>query len=117
MCLLLLHAIHIVAVVLHLIMMVNGFPLPPTLQLILWDYGSLSKEQERQYIDVKMKMFDHAMTDLQLTNLSNCIVNSQELMRDYAFQQLKPKYGDAEAKRRSHSCVSQRDNFTFTNGY
>ena len=84
-------------------------PLPPTLQLILWDYGSLSKEQERQYIDVKMKMFDHAMTDLQLTNLTNCIVNSQELMRDYAFQQLKPKYGDTEAKRRSHSCVSQRD--------
>lgn len=84
-------------------------PLPPTLQLILWDYGSLNKEQEKQYIDVKMKMLNYDITDLQLANLSNCIVSSQELMREYAFQQLKPIYGDSAAKSRSHSCVSQRD--------
>ena len=30
--------------------------LHPTLHLLMWDYGSLDKDQEREYIKAKMKM-------------------------------------------------------------
>ena len=84
-------------------------PLPPSLQLIMWDYGSLSTEQEQQYIDAKMKMLGYSVTDTQIVNLSTLIVLSQNLMREYAYEQLKIKYGDTDARIRSNTCVSQRD--------
>ena len=83
--------------------------LPPSLQMLIWDYGSLSNKQEEHYIDAKMKMLDYGMNDVQLKSLSTLLVTSQELMRKYAQQQLEHKYGSNEAKIRSHSCVSQRD--------
>ena len=84
-------------------------PLPPSLQLIMWDYGSLSSEQEQQYIDAKMKMLDCSVRDTQIVNLATLIVMSQNLMRQYAYEQLNSKCSGNEALIRSYSCVSQRD--------
>ena len=33
--------------------------LHPTLQFLMWDYGSLDEQQEREYINAKMKMLNH----------------------------------------------------------
>ena len=37
--------------------------LHPTLQFLMWDYGSLDESQERDYINAKMKMLNKTMTN------------------------------------------------------
>ena len=37
--------------------------LHPTLKLLLWDYGSLDQQQERDYINAKMKMINKDMAN------------------------------------------------------
>ena len=103
----------------------------------MWDYGSLDKLQERDYINAKMKMLNKQMPDaevggsvyivmcvrdilltcttslpfcMQVACLTELIVRSQTLMRDYAFRQLSSGgLGEHEARISSGSCVSQRD--------
>ena len=85
-------------------------PLHPTLQLIKWDYGSLDSVQERDYINAKMKMLHRSMSNVEVASLTELIVDSQEVMRHYAAQQLRAHHFSAEeSKAASHSCVSQRD--------
>jgi hypothetical protein len=36
----------------------NVHSLHPTLQLLMWDYGSLDENQERDYINAKMKIMN-----------------------------------------------------------
>ena len=85
-------------------------PLHPTLKLIMWDYGSLDSAQERDYINAKMKMLHRSMSNVEVASLTELIVESQEVMRDYAMQQLRSNNLSSEqAKVASHSCVSQRD--------
>ena len=85
-------------------------PLHPTLQLIMWDYGSLDTAQERDYINAKMKMLHRTMSNMEIAGLTELIVESQEVMRDYAEQLLRsPGVSPEKAKITSHSCVSQRD--------
>ena len=40
--------------------------LHPTLHFLMWDYGSLSKHQERDYISAKMKMLDNQMPNSEV---------------------------------------------------
>ena len=85
-------------------------PLHPTLQLIMWDYGSLDKIQERDYINAKMKMLHQFMSNPKVASLTDLIVHSQEAMRDYAAQQLRANHLSYEKSAvASRSCVSQRD--------
>ena len=85
-------------------------PLHPTLQLIMWDYGSLDKAQERDYINAKMKMLHRTISNVEIASLTELIVESQEAMRHYA-EKLLSSHGISpeEAKIASHSSVSQRD--------
>ena len=47
---------------------------------------------------------------MQVTNLTDLIMTSQKLMRDYAFHQLcSDGLIKSQAKLSAHSCVSQRD--------
>ena len=85
-------------------------PLHPTLQLIMWDYGSLDKVQESDYINAKMKMLHRTMPNMEIACLTDLIVESQEVMRHYAEELLRfHGVSSEEAKLASHSCVSQRD--------
>ena len=40
--------------------------LHPTLHFLMWDYGSLSEDQEREYINAKMRMCNRQMPDLEV---------------------------------------------------
>ena len=84
--------------------------LHPTLSQILWDYGSLNEDQERQYIQAKIAMLDAELSKVEISTLTEMIVQSQALMRSYTLEQLKAtKMVEKEAKVRSRCCVSQRD--------
>ena len=83
--------------------------LHPTLDFLKWDYGSLGKHQERDYIDAKMKMLNREMASVDVASLTDLIVKSQEHMREYAWQQLRHSMTPDEARVSSRSCVSQRD--------
>ena len=85
--------------------------LHPTLQCLMWDYGALGEHQEREYILAKMKMSSGKKTsNADLANHTDLIVTSQNLLREYAFEQLKSyDMPDSEASACSRSCVSQRD--------
>jgi len=82
--------------------------LHPTLEFLKWDYGSLDKSQEHEYIQAKMKMIEKEMNDFEVSCLTELIVDSHEQMRKYALDQLRRcKIPDAE--KCSKCCVSQRD--------
>ena len=40
--------------------------LHPTLHFLMWDYGSLDKHQERDYINAKMKILNKQMPDAEV---------------------------------------------------
>jgi len=81
----------------------------PTLEHLMWDYGSLGEDQERQYILAKVDLLSNQLTEVQKTILTEVIVCSQNLMRQYAYEELSKKLTEQEAKRSSKCCVSQRD--------
>ena len=100
--------------------------LHPTLHFLKWDYGSLNEHQEREYIDAKMKMLNPEMDKNDVTLLTELILESQKLMRKFAYKQLQEtisekakissmrKYACGQLqeeilKKSSKSCVSQRD--------
>ena len=84
-------------------------PLHPTLELLMWDYGALEQSQERQYIFAKLKMIDK-VTDADCALLTEPIVESQKLMRQYAAQQLREcGLSEEQAIVSAKSSVSQRD--------
>ena len=88
--------------------------LHPTMQLLKWNYGALDQEQEQDYIRAKFKMMrsndENSLGSLEQEILSQYIVSSQQLVRNFIFQRLKDfGISDKEAATRSSSCVSQRD--------
>ena len=89
--------------------------LHPTLEYIKWDYGSLNQQQEREYVNAKMKRLCQqslSPPDDIVPSLSAIIVESQQRMRDYAFEQLQSLDIPVSADRLKHcakSSVSQRD--------
>ena len=83
--------------------------LHPTLDFLKWDYGSLDEQQEREYVNTKMKMLNKEMPNIEVACLTDLIVDCQNLMRTYAKQQLSSTMSPDEARVSSQSCVSQRD--------
>ena len=62
-------------------------PLHPTLELLMWDYGALDSDQERDYIHAKIQMLNRQLPNLKVVLLTELIMESQSLMRQYAYQQ------------------------------
>ena len=90
--------------------------LHPTLEYLKWDYGSLDQQQEKEYVNAKMKMLKYQQSmsppDDIVPSLSALIVESQENIRDYAFEQLQSLNIPASADWLKHCAkgsVSQRD--------
>ena len=84
--------------------------LHPTLRFLMWEYGSLNKHQELEYVHAKMVMLNKDMSDSDVRSLTELIVESQEKMREYAFKQLRNlKVTDMLANVCAKSSVSQRD--------
>ena len=89
--------------------------LHPTLEYLKWDYGALNQEQEKQYVNAKMKMLNQqsmSPPDDIVPSLTTLIVESQQTMREYAFEQLKSldiPATDAWLQHCAKSSVSQRD--------
>ena len=90
--------------------------LHPTLDFIKWDYGSLDKHQEKEYICVKMKMLEKKkagsdrMDVSDIPEFADLISDSQELVRSYALEHLVDLHvGIPEPETYSRCCVSQRD--------
>ncbi len=44
----------------------NVRKLHPTLRFLMWEYGSLDKRQEVEYINTKMKMLNEHMPDSEV---------------------------------------------------
>ena len=83
--------------------------LHPTLEHLMWDYGSLGEDQERQYVLAKVVLLSNQLSEVQQSILTEVIVCSQNLLRQYAFEELSNKLTEQEAKISSKCCVSQRD--------
>ena len=82
--------------------------LHPTLEFLKWDYGSLDKSQEHEYIQAKMMMIEKEMNGFEVSCLTDLIVESHEQMRKYALDQLS-RCEVPDAEKCSKCCVSQRD--------
>ena len=88
--------------------------LHPTLEYLKWDYGSLNQQQEKVYVNAKMKMLCQesiSSEDDIVASLSDLIVESQQRMREYALEQLQ-SLNIPETDWLEHcanSSVSQRD--------
>ena len=84
--------------------------LHPTLRFLMWEYGSLNKHQELEYVHAKMVMLNKDMSDSGVRSLTELIVESQVKMREYAFKQLRDlKITVILANVCAKSSVSQRD--------
>ena len=84
----------------------------PTLTRILWDYGALNEFQEMEYIKQKFAVskLKTGLSDVALGDLSTQIGQAQQLVRNFAENQLhKVGFSAEESKIRAKSCVSQRD--------
>ena len=66
----------------------NVLPLHSTLELLTWDFGALDSDQEKDYIRAKIKMLDQQLANINVVILTNLIAESQNLMREFAMQQL-----------------------------
>ena len=65
----------------------------------MWDYGALDSDQEKDYIHAKMKMLNLQLENIEVVILAELIAESQNFMRQYAFQQLLSQHESlADAK-------------------
>lgn len=82
--------------------------LHPTLRYVMWDYGALDEDQERQYINAKLEMLNENLAENK--ELAELILKSQKKMREYATKQLVKLGNESiDAEVHAKSTVSQRD--------
>ena len=76
----------------------------------MWDYGSLNVYQEQEYINAKLKILNRSKSSEE-ASLTDLIVQSQQKMREYAFNQLQGlrTVSPQVARLCARSSVSQRD--------
>ena len=76
----------------------------PTLEFLMWDYGALDSEQEKDYIRAKMQLLNQELPNIEVVVLTDLIMESQSLMRQYALQQLRSQQvPPAQAEVREYS--------------
>ncbi|XP_019861597.1 PREDICTED: uncharacterized protein LOC109590098, partial [Amphimedon queenslandica] len=84
--------------------------LPPTLKLIMWDYGQLQKGDEKEYIKQKFRLEYEDMPQLEYSFLAEQIAKAQDLIRAFACENLILEgVNEEDAKLFAQSTVSQRD--------
>lgn len=84
--------------------------LPPTLQLIKWNYGALEEVDELEYIREKFKLQNANSSNVVITFMAEQIARAQKLLRRYASEHLRNcKISETEASISCKSTVSQRD--------
>ena len=81
--------------------------LHPTLHFLMWDYGSLDKHQEREYINVKMKMHNRKMAKADVRECELWCVTCGHLLCMLYYLPLyaggkpdRPDYGQPETDAR-----------------
>lgn len=94
-------------------------PLHPTLHFLVWDYGALDKDEEREYVTAKLTLAQKTLPSSQehdsalYGSLTELIVQSQEHIREYVYHFLRERIDEPKewniAELASKSCVSQRD--------
>ena len=82
----------------------------------MWDYGALGEDEEREYIKAKLDLVQKSLPLLLIeencASLTELIVESQKVMRNFVFHFLCSIHDDPNqnlAELASKSCVSQRD--------
>lgn len=96
-------------------------PLPPTLDILKWDFDALSEGDESEYIQEKIKLVGDKFDIIEIAYLSEQVATAQKLLRKYSLQKLdKPQIDSNHREKCSKSTVSQRDIqriFTFYNWF
>ena len=90
----------------------NVRKLHPTMSRIMWDYGALNTNQEREYIKQRFAVspLTKSLNIHELGHFSAQIATSQQLVRKFAENHLiKVGFDSLDAHIRARSCVSQRD--------
>ncbi len=79
----------------------------------MWNFGALSEKDEKQYVKLKVKMIFPGENSTSITSqLTELIVKSQNLMREYANKYISNNCRKKNLKfavECAKSCVSQRD--------
>lgn len=84
--------------------------LPPSIRLLLWDFGAMTQQQERAYVTEKLRMLAATKVEVEDLIKKDLICLAQETMRKLVKSQLeRDLITDKEALRRAVSFVSQRD--------
>lgn len=84
--------------------------LPPSLKLIMWNYGQLQEADEKEYIKGKFCLEYQGMGQNECNFLAEQIAEAQNLIRLFACKNLKLEgVSEADAKLYAQSTVSQRD--------
>ncbi len=92
--------------------------LPPTMDLLKWEYGSLNSPQEKEFVFRRMEMLEHKIPKYLVHELTELIVASHEAVRTFAMTNimngLKRNLSDqaideSNVKERARSSVSLRD--------
>ena len=87
-------------------------PFHDTLNLLIWNYQALNKDQEYEYIRMKMNQIGclQSVDEDRKSCLAGLVCKSQELMRVYAKEHLvRNNYPEKKAEALAKSSVSQRD--------
>ena len=85
-------------------------PLPPTLDIIKWDFDALSESDESEYIHEKIKLIDETFDIIEIGYLSEQVAVAQKLLRKYSKLKLNMPQIDLKLREKcSKSTVSQRD--------
>ena len=85
-------------------------PLPPTLEIIKWDFDALSEGDESEYIQEKIKLIDEKFDIIEIKYLSEQVEEAQKLLRKYSLRKFdKPQIDLILREKCSKSTVSQRD--------
>jgi hypothetical protein len=94
-------------------------PLPTSLQHLLWDYGSLKPDQEKEFIQKRVQLLQvkEGLSDTEADTLAKLVYDSQQRTREFAQEHIKSlveaKRGSvvssSELAARASSSVSLRD--------
>ena len=93
------------------------FEMPPAMCILKWSYGSLDREQEKEFIYRRIKMLNHCIPTQLQTSLSTLVSVCHETIRVFAAEhiynrllELFPNTATKEdAQERAKAMVSLRD--------
>jgi len=93
------------------------FSLPPSMEALKWNYGSLNLEQEREFVFRRICMFENSIPKELVSGLTELIISSHEAIRKFGLEHLSESLSlmypeenvSNDAKKRAKAMVSLRD--------